>query len=179
MLKVAKLINQTFQTKMVLKRPLNDLSNESGKRQKINSTENMPELMHLTENNQVIELNQSLDIMMDACNYGKIEVVEQFLKVGFDVNSIDSSKNTALHHASANGHNEIVEKLLKNGACSDLTNKIQFTPLHLASVNGHTKVIKELLKHNIHVDFCNDRGENALYFAARNGHLNAVKALFK
>ena len=177
LLKVAKLINQAFPTKMVLKRPLDDSSNESGKSRKINSTDNMLDLIHLTEDNQVIELNQSLDIMVDACRNGKIEVVQQLLKLDFEVNSSDNSNNTPLHHAAANGHEKIVEKLLKNGADPDLTNESYFNPLHLASLNGHAKVIKELLKHRVDVSFETKHGENALDFATRNGHLDAVKEL--
>ena len=167
---------------MALKRSQKNSNYESAKKQKHDSkeflkhNENKPELViDLTE--EYTGPEKRLEIMVHACRNGQIGVVEQLLKLGFDVNSRDSSNNTALHHSSANGHEKIVEMLLINGADPDLTNESQFSPLHLASLNGHTKVIKELLKYNIHVDFYNYHGENALSFAARNGHLNAVKEL--
>ena len=170
---------------MVLKRSLENSGSENTKKQKLDSkellevnNENKPELViDLTEEEEYVEPENRLDVMVHACRNGQIETVEQLLKLDFDVNSRDSSNNTALHHASANGHDKIVEKLLENGADPNLTNESQFTPLHLASLNGHTKVIKELLKQKVDVSVQTKHGENALEFASRNGHLSAVKEI--
>ena len=171
---------------MVLKRSLENSGSESAKKQKLDSkelllnNENKPELeIDLAKEEEYIEPEKRLDIMVHACRNGEIGTVEQLLKNGFDVNSRDSSNNTVLHHAAANGHEKIVEKLLQTGVFPHLLicNKSQFTPLHLASLNGHAKVIKELLKHRVDVSFETKHGENALDFATRNGHLDAVKEL--
>ena len=168
---------------MVLKRSLENSGSENTKKQKLDSKEllvndkNRPELViDLTEEAEYIETEKRLYDMVNACINGQIEVVEQLLKLGFDVNSRDSSNNTVLHYAAANGHERIVEKLLQTGVFHHLLifNESQFTPLHLASLNGHAKVIKELLKHKVDADFY-----NAFEFAARNGYLSAVKELLK
>ena len=171
---------------MVFKRALDVLSNEWAKRSKLNSkvllksNEKKAELLDLTEEqDQTIELDSKSDNMVFACKNGHLEIVEWHLKHDFDVNSRDSSNNTALHHAAANGQLVIVKKLLENGALLDLANTSHFTPLHLASLNGHTQVLRELLKQNVDVNLETKHGENALDFAARNGHLDAVKELLK
>ena len=170
---------------MVFKRALDVSSNEeSAKISRLDSNiflkrnENKPELIDLTEEqDQAIELDPKLDIMAYACRNGDLEIVELFLKHNFDVNSRDSSNNTALHHAAANDQLEIVKKLLQNGALPNLANTANFTPLHLASLNGHTQVLRELLHKKVDVNLEAKHGENALSFSARNGHLCAVKEL--
>ena len=129
---------------MVLKRSLENSGSENTKKQKLDSKEllvndkNRPELViDLTEEAEYIETEKRLYDMVNACINGQIEVVEQLLKLGFDVNSRDSSNNTVLHHAAANGHEKIVEKLLQTGVFPHLLifNESQFTPLHLASIH--------------------------------------------
>ena len=119
---------------MVFKRALDVSGNESAKTSRLDSkiflksNENKPELIDLTEKDPVIELDPKLDIMAYACRNGDLEIVELFLKHNFDVNSRDSSNNTALHHAAANDQLEIVKKLLQNGALPNLANTANFTP---------------------------------------------------
>ena len=83
---------------MVLKRSLENSGSESAKKQKLDSTEillnneNKPELViNLTEEEEYIEPEKRLDILVNSCRNGKIEVVEQVLKLDFDVNSRDGS----------------------------------------------------------------------------------------
>ena len=129
---------------MFLKRSLENSGSENTKKQKLDSkelllnNENKPELViDLTEEEEYFETEKRLDIMVHACRNGQIEVVEQLLTLGFDVNSRDSSNNMALHHAAANGHEKFFEKLLQTGVFPHLLifNESQFTPLHLASIH--------------------------------------------
>ena len=127
---------------MALKRSQENSGYEGFKKQRLDSkdllqnNENKPELIiDLTE--KYIGPEKRLDVMVNSCRNGQIEVVEQLLKLGFDVNSRDSSNNMALHHAAANGHEKFFEKLLQTGVFPHLLifNESQFTPLHLASIH--------------------------------------------
>ena len=54
------------------------------------------------------------------------------------VNSTDSSYNTALHLAAAEGNIEVVRELLKSPRIlTDAKNELKKTPTHLAATKGH------------------------------------------
>ena len=178
---------------MDFKRSLENSGTSSAKRLRLNSkefqksNENMPKpTTEETEHKETIvefkfavgnEQDKRADHMNYACRSGKLEIVTDLLKNGFDVNSGDIANNTALHHAASTGKVEIVKKLLENGASPYLANKFHFTPLHVASLNGHRQVVKEFLNQNIYINFEMNVGEDALELAARKGHLEIVKEL--
>ena len=133
---------------MVFKRSLDDSENESAKRANLSSKEFLEDVSIISEGqeDQGNETDKKVDSMMNACKNGCLEIVEEHIKQGFDVNSRDNTSNAALHYAAENGYVEIVKKLLENGALPNLANKYDKTALEFAARNGHFNTVKELLK---------------------------------
>ncbi len=69
-----------------------------------------------------------------ACD-GDEEILREALASGVDVNIRDEKLNTALHHATKQGHLEIMQLLIDAGADVDLQNDYDSTPLHLTEKN--------------------------------------------
>ncbi|XP_015279461.1 PREDICTED: ankyrin repeat and SAM domain-containing protein 1A [Gekko japonicus] len=122
---------------------------------------------------------------------------------GPNVNCVDSTGYTPLHHASLNGHKDVVEVLLRNDALTNVADCKGCYPLHLAAWKGdaeivkllihqgpsHTKVneqnaleIKELKKYgpfDPYINAKNNDNETALHCAAQYGHTEVVKVLLE
>ena len=119
-----------------------------------------------------------------ACKDGKLEMVKLLLSHGSDVNSLDSTNWTPLHHAAHEGHAEVVEYLLANKADPHKLNNSHETPLLEAaeglqrnSERNMLSVIKLLLKHGSCVDVRNFLGGNVLRIAAQSRHAPLVVKL--
>ncbi|XP_074833326.1 ankyrin repeat and SAM domain-containing protein 1A isoform X4 [Carettochelys insculpta] len=122
---------------------------------------------------------------------------------GPNVNCVDSTGYTPLHHAALNGHKDVVEVLLRNDALTNVADCKGCYPLHLAAWKGdaeivkllihqgpsHTKVneqntleIKELKKYgpfDPYINAKNNDNETALHCAAQYGHTAVVKVLLE
>ncbi|MEE6525474.1 hypothetical protein FKM82_025514, partial [Ascaphus truei] len=66
---------------------------------------------------------------------------------GPNVNCVDSSGYTPLHHASLNGHKEVVEVLLRNEAVTNSADCKGCFPLHLAAWKGDAHIVRLLIHH--------------------------------
>jgi len=71
----------------------------------------------------------------EAAKNGDVESLKQALASGFDVNTTDEKKNTALHHAASKACLDAMRLLIEHGAGLDLTNDKLSTPLHLTEKN--------------------------------------------
>jgi len=80
----------------------------------------------------------------DAIEDGNIEVVEQHLAAGTDVNSKDKDGWTPLHEAASEGHKPIVELLITKGADVNAKDDDGETPLDAA---GKPEIADHLRKH--------------------------------
>ncbi|KAF7253256.1 Ankyrin repeat and SAM domain-containing protein 1A [Varanus komodoensis] len=118
---------------------------------------------------------------------------------GPNVNCVDSTGYTPLHHAALNGHKDVVEVLLRNDALTNVADCKGCYPLHLAAWKGdaeivkllihqgpsHTKnalEIKELKKYgpfDPYINAKNNDNETALHCAAQYGHTEVVKVLLE
>ena len=118
--------------------------------------------------------NNAMDFgydLINACKSGSIELINQLIENGADVNTKDDNGWTPLHWAAFRGHEGVVKLLINNKASVDIKNNHAETPLHYAAYNGHEGVAELLLKHNsIDVNATNGYNETPLHFAAENGH---------
>jgi RNA polymerase sigma-70 factor (ECF subfamily) len=75
---------------------------------------------------------------------GQIELLEQMLVDGMDVNKRDATGKTMLHWAVANNHTDAIQLLLKSGADIHLTDKSGQSPLQLAEGKKNQSILKLL-----------------------------------
>ncbi|KAM8976006.1 ankyrin repeat and SAM domain-containing protein 1A [Pelodytes ibericus] len=119
---------------------------------------------------------------------------------GPNVNCVDNSGYTPLHHASLNGHKDVVEVLLRNEAVTNIADYKGCFPLHLAAWKGDAHIVRLLIHHgpshakvneqNIpemkkygpfhpYVNAKNNDNETALHCAAQYGHTEVVRVLLE
>ncbi|XP_059509438.1 ankyrin repeat and SAM domain-containing protein 1A-like isoform X2 [Stegostoma tigrinum] len=122
---------------------------------------------------------------------------------GPNVNCVDTSGYTPLHHAALNGQREVVEMLLKNEASTNIADNKGCYPLHLAAWKGDSHIVrllihqgpshakvneqnaiesKDLKKYgpfDPYINAKNNDNETALHCAAQYGHSDVVKVLLE
>ncbi|XP_045049132.2 ankyrin repeat and SAM domain-containing protein 1A isoform X3 [Desmodus rotundus] len=64
---------------------------------------------------------------------------------GPNVNCVDSTGYTPLHHAALNGHKDVVEVLLRNDALTNVADSKGCYPLHLAAWKGDAQIVRLLI----------------------------------
>lgn len=108
---------------------------------------------------------------------GYIEIAEELIKRGADLNVVTVRGSTALGLAIKNEHFEIVESLLDAGAGATIGS---FDPLYYASLGGHEELTMRIL--DLGADVGKKYGINqdtVLSIAAYNGYLEIVRELIK
>ncbi|XP_072547741.1 ankyrin repeat and SAM domain-containing protein 6-like isoform X2 [Salminus brasiliensis] len=95
------------------------------------------------------------------------------------VDCTDEEGNTALHFASASGHEHLVRFLLRKGASVDSRNNYGWTPLMQAARFGHLSVAHILLENGAEINGRNRLGASVLTMAARGGHTHVAKLLLE
>ncbi|XP_043932080.1 ankyrin repeat and SAM domain-containing protein 1A [Protopterus annectens] len=120
---------------------------------------------------------------------------------GPNVNCVDSTGYTPLHHAALNGHRDVVETLLRNDALTNVADSKGCYPLHLAAWKGDAEIVKLLIHQgpslakvneqnaleikelkkfgpfDPYMNAKNNDNETALHCAAQYGHTDVVKVL--
>lgn len=122
----------------------------------------------------------------------KVDLVQDLVELGADVNATDLWNRTPLFYAVWNLHYEAVKTLLKFGAdvnAKDRSKKIPINYLfdqssHKFSPNNGTnlpywEIIELLCENGSHLDFNNADGADMVYDACRLGLLKEVKFLLK
>ncbi|XP_029689817.1 ankyrin repeat and SAM domain-containing protein 1A isoform X4 [Takifugu rubripes] len=122
---------------------------------------------------------------------------------GPNVNCVDSTGYTPLHHAALNGHSEVVEALLRNEALTNIADNKGCYPLHLAAWKGDEHIVKLLIHQgpshpklneqssvdhkefkrcgpfDPYINAKNNANETPLHCAAQYGHTGVVRILLE
>ncbi|KAF4096984.1 hypothetical protein G5714_022953 [Onychostoma macrolepis] len=101
---------------------------------------------------------------------------------GPNVNCVDSTGYTPLHHAALNGHSEVVEVLLRNEALTNIADNKGCYPLHLAAWKGDQRIVKLLIHQgpsHPKLNEQNNDNETPLHCAAQYGHTQVVQLLLE
>ncbi|KAM4641374.1 CARD- and ANK-domain containing inflammasome adapter protein-like [Discoglossus pictus] len=116
--------------------------------------------------------------VFDAVTQGDLGLLESILK-GSDINAVNSSGETLLHVAAANGHVPVIEFLIGKGAKVDAKDKKRKTPLHRAAEKGHAEAVRVLLQAGANIYSLDSDSQAPVHLAAQNNHQNVVKILLQ
>ena len=104
-----------------------------------------------------------------ACEGKHMEIFRALVEAGGDVDTPDSSAQTALHGASMYGFTEGVRYLVERGADvnKSSTSRAGDTPLTLASLWGKVEVVRALVEAGADVNKRDSDGRSPLYYAPK------------
>ncbi|KAL9979953.1 hypothetical protein ACROYT_G008476 [Oculina patagonica] len=114
--------------------------------------------------------------LQQAIRENKIEFVRQYSQME-DVNAVNSSGFTALHHAASANQNEVVVMLLESKADINCQGRQLLTALHVAVRYNSFEVVKTLMEYNADPSMKDADGATPLHFAARHGCAETSKLL--
>ena len=116
--------------------------------------------------------------LMVAAKHGRLGIVKYILmKDRYSVNDEDFESQTALHLASAGGHDEVVQELVSAGAEIHANNSYLWTPLACAAAGGWSQCAQILITAGATLE-TEDRNKNTpLHLAAQHGHHQVTRLL--
>lgn len=114
-----------------------------------------------------------------AAHEGEEDSVNQYLKLGVNIEAVDNEGRTVLYTAARAGHESVVKLLLNKGAKIEAKRTYGWTPLLCAISNRHLGITKLLLEKGANLEANTDDGSTGLHQAAFNGDIELVKLLLE
>ncbi|XP_069688791.1 ankyrin-1-like [Periplaneta americana] len=108
---------------------------------------------------------------------GNVEILQQLITLGANVDVPDRTGNSPLQIAAHEGHFQMVQALIKAGANEIAVDQIGNTVLHLAAAGGNLNTVNELIMLGANPDALNGHLQTPAHAAAEGGHLEILKAL--
>ncbi|WP_066631903.1 ankyrin repeat domain-containing protein [Labilibacter marinus] len=119
-----------------------------------------------------------IPFIMESALEGNIATIKGALDNGYNANSIDENKRTAIMLAAYNGHTSIVDLLIEKGADVNLVDNINRTALMYASTGDFVPTVLSLLEAGANPNMVdNEESWTAVMMAAAEGQLEVVKTL--
>ena len=110
---------------------------------------------HLLEYGFTVKPEDASNFMHAAVQNGHLELVEELLKHGADVNMLSDSAlgkaSIPLHVATNNGHEEVAKLLISHGADVNALDESGKTPIFYATKNASLKMTKLLLNNKANI----------------------------
>ncbi|OEK02925.1 hypothetical protein BFP97_15950 [Roseivirga sp. 4D4] len=113
-------------------------------------------------NNEEEVVSAPRQTLFEAAFTGKLNLIEQHIKAGTDLNQKDDFGSTALNIAITFGKTEIAKALIEGGADLSVTTADGSTPLHSAAFFGRTEIVRALLENGVDINTRNSYGSTAL-----------------
>ncbi|XP_019872884.2 delta-latroinsectotoxin-Lt1a [Aethina tumida] len=139
--------------------------------------------------NKGFDVNQDLESgwtpLLLACSYGQLELVDEFIKLGADVNYEKNGHTPLMLACNCPNYTtnfskslQIIQKLVENGADVNKTDRKRMNALMFAASNGNLEAIKYLLP------LCDKNSKDnqdwtPLFWAINGKHENVVKFLLE
>uniref|UniRef100_A0A3B3BNU7 Kinase D-interacting substrate 220a n=1 Tax=Oryzias melastigma TaxID=30732 RepID=A0A3B3BNU7_ORYME len=117
--------------------------------------------------------------LMVAAELGNLEIVQEFIKRGANVDLDDIDCWTALISAAKEGHIEVVRELLENHANLEHRDLGGWTALMWASYKGRTDVAELLLEKGANPNITGQYSVYPIIWAAGRGHAEIVHLLLQ
>ncbi|KAI5762929.1 RNASEL protein [Gulo gulo luscus] len=117
--------------------------------------------------------------LLSAVKEGNIELLQQLLEGGAEVNFQDEWGWSPLHNAVQSCRVDMVNLLLHYGADPCLKKKNEATPFIIAGIVGNVELLKLFLSKGADVNECDANGFTAFMEAAVNGEKEALKFLYE
>uniref|UniRef100_A0A4W6FY31 Kinase D-interacting substrate 220b n=1 Tax=Lates calcarifer TaxID=8187 RepID=A0A4W6FY31_LATCA len=129
--------------------------------------------------------------LMLAAEQGSLEIVQELIRRGANVNLDDVSWRcscchgnavggwTALMWAAYKGRVEVTTLLLEHGANPNTTGQYSVYPIIWAAGRGHADIVKLLLQNGAKVNCSDKYGTTPLIWASRKGHFDCVMHLLE
>lgn len=113
----------------------------------------------------------------DAAREGRIDMLQEFITAGYDLNTRDGKGYTALILAAYNGHHEAVDVLLKAGADACAEDRRGNTALMGAIFKGELSIARTLISSECSPNQANAAGQTPAMYAALFGRLELLGEL--
>ena len=114
-----------------------------------------------------------------ASHWDDLDVADQLIRAGANVNTPNELLVTPLMLAAINGSAAMIDKLLAAGADPKLARASGETALILAARAGSVGAIKTLVAHGADINAKTKGGDTALMFAAAERHTDVVRTLIE
>lgn len=115
--------------------------------------------------------------LLKAARNGEVGHVLYFLKKRIDPQYQDSSGQTALMAAAAQGNRRVVDVLIDAGARVDTQDNFGRTALGWAAYGGHVSTVERLLGSGADINVQDKEGLTPIMLAIREDHLVVVETL--
>jgi len=118
--------------------------------------------------------------LMNAADFGQVEVVRDLIEKGANVNWKKQAGETALMKAAHGGHADVVRILIEKGADVNADDMSGETALLAAALYGHTDVVRMLIEKGADVNAKDNTGGTALMRACgEHPHPDIVRMLIE
>ncbi|KAM4713463.1 kinase D-interacting substrate of 220 kDa B isoform 2-T2 [Anableps anableps] len=117
--------------------------------------------------------------LMLAAEQGSLEIVQELIRRGANVNLDDVDCWSALISAAKEGHLDVVKELLENSAYIEHRDMGGWTALMWAAYKGRVEVTRLLLEHGANPNTTGQYSVYPIIWAAGRGHSEIVKLLLQ
>ena len=167
-----------FNGNVVLKKPEEKTNPNASPLFLAASTGNIVALRQALPSSDINALSEKYNqtALMVAAQSGFTHIVEELLKHGAALDTVDLNGDTALHYASQFRQPATLRLLLAAGARADIQDKWKQTPLTMATCNKDMVCFRELLPKSS-IEQASPHGGTSLHYACGYGHISMIRDL--